>query len=147
MFATAQDVAVEMGEATLTSDQQDFANAKIAALEALIRLRYPTLVARTQTNPDLAVLVTSIVATAVARVLRNPDGKIQEAIDDYSFRRADTADGSLTLTEAEWDALAATTAPNGTTTAFTVGARAHPTPQPRFWDDYYPVDPYGEVML
>jgi hypothetical protein len=47
-----------------------------------------------------------VLVDAVVRVLRNPDGKLQESIDDYSYRRADSvADGALYLTDEEWRLL------------------------------------------
>jgi hypothetical protein len=58
-------------------------------------------------SPDLGVLARGVLVDAVLRVLRNPDGKVQESIDDYSYRRADAvADGSLYLTDDEWALLA-----------------------------------------
>lgn len=43
--------------------------------------------------------VVRVVASMVLRVLRNPDGKVQESIDDYSYRRSEvTASGALFVT-------------------------------------------------
>lgn len=46
--------------------------------------------------------VVAVLSAAVLRVLRNPDGKVSETIDDYAYRRADgVSDGSLYLTADE----------------------------------------------
>lgn len=46
--------------------------------------------------------VIRVLANMVIRVLRNPDGKIQEQIDDYSYRRAELiSTGALHVTDDE----------------------------------------------
>lgn len=84
------------------------AQALLQRVSALMRLEVPNLDARVQANPDFAVVVRGYAADAVKRVLQNPDGKVQESIDDYSYRRADAvADGVLYLTPAELAGLRA----------------------------------------
>ena len=52
--------------------------------------------------------VRRVVCAMVLRVLRNPDGLVQESIDDYAYRRADAvADGLLYATPRELDSLTA----------------------------------------
>jgi hypothetical protein len=54
----------------------------------------------------------------VIRHLRNPDGKYQESIDDYSFTRDRTvAAGALYITDDEWDELLGSAT---TSSAFTI---------------------------
>jgi len=66
-----------------------------------MRLYAPDLDERAASG-DMALLVRGVAVDAVLRVLRNPDGKVQEGIDDYTYRRADAvADGALYLTPAE----------------------------------------------
>ena len=58
------------------------------------------------TDTDLRSEVVRILATAVLRVLKNPEGKTQESIDDYSYtRNGDVAGGSLGFTDDELDDL------------------------------------------
>lgn len=50
----------------------------------------------------LRSLVVQIACAMVLRVINNPDGKLQEQIDDYSWRRdAAVSTGSLYLSDAE----------------------------------------------
>lgn len=58
------------------------------------------------TDVDLRLGVVRILATAVLRVLKNPEGKAQESIDDYSYtRNSGVAGGSLEFTDDELDDL------------------------------------------
>ncbi|HEY9411701.1 MAG TPA: Gp19/Gp15/Gp42 family protein [Jiangellaceae bacterium] len=58
------------------------------------------------TDDDLFAEVVRVMATAVLRVLKNPEGKSQESIDDYSYtRNSGVAGGSLEFTDAELDDL------------------------------------------
>ncbi len=48
-----------------------------------------------------------VLASAVLRVLKNPEGKRQESVDDYSYTRDNSqATGTLYFTADELDALA-----------------------------------------
>lgn len=54
------------------------------------------------TDNDLRSGVVRILATAVLRVLKNPEGKVQESGDDYSYTRGSgDADGTLKFTDDE----------------------------------------------
>lgn len=56
-------------------------------------------------------LVIRVVCSMVLRVMRNPEGKRQEAIDDYSYTRDEsTATGDLYLSDADRALLAPPTA-------------------------------------
>lgn len=58
------------------------------------------------TDDDASAEVVRILATAVLRVLRNPDGKTREAIDDYSWSVNEAvASGLLYFTDDELDGL------------------------------------------
>lgn len=46
-------------------------------------------------DPDLSPEVVRILANAVMRVLKNPDGLSQEQIDDYSYQRNGASSGEL----------------------------------------------------
>lgn len=55
---------------------------------------------------DLKNDVIRVLATAVLRVMKNPDGKVREAIDDYSWARDEaTASGALYFSDDELDSL------------------------------------------
>lgn len=58
-----------------------------------------------------------VVPDAVSRMVRNPEGKSSERIDDYSWGFTGTASaGEITLTELEWAMLT----PQREATAFTI---------------------------
>ena len=107
VYAEVTDVAAEWGP---LSDAQKLRAARLLErVSALIRAHpYGAgLDARIAGDEDLAVIVAGVAVEAVLRVLRNPDGKVQESIDDYSYRRSDTvADGELYLTDRELAQLA-----------------------------------------
>lgn len=68
----------------------------------MLKRRFSTLEADMGTIDDLEAEVVRIMATAVLRVMKNPDGKRQEAIDDYSWQRDQAVSaGLLYFTDAE----------------------------------------------
>lgn len=118
-YATHLDVARELGR-TITDDDPsvDQINAWIKAVEVLIRKRLGPL---DQLDADaLAVVIPQV----VARRVRNPEGKQNERIDDYSYGlTAEAASVDLMLTPAEWELL---------------------TPDNDPWDDgAFTITPYG----
>ncbi len=104
-YASTRDVEALFGD---LSDQQSLAAAvMLERISAEIRIKAPTIDTRIAASPDLALIVSGVAVDAVLRVLRNPDSKVQESIDDYSYRRADAvADGVLYLTPGEVEKLA-----------------------------------------
>jgi hypothetical protein len=105
----------------LTSPELITAGVLLDRVSALIRSRIPGIDARIAADPNLGVLAAGVVADAVLRVMRNPEGYVSEQIGAYSYSRASTV-GGLSLTDAEWALLLPTTAARG---AFTI------TPCPR----------------
>lgn len=78
------------------------ADAFLMDVSAVIRSRVPGVDERIAADPNYAALVVKVVTGSVLRTLRNPDGKIQESLDDYAYRRADAvADGSLYVSESD----------------------------------------------
>lgn len=72
----------------------------------ILRRRVPTIEALIVATPTLAPEVVRILATAVLRVMKNPDGKRQESIDDYSWTRDESvSSGLLYFTDDELDGL------------------------------------------
>lgn len=86
---------VPVGETRL-ADAWRMLKRKVADLEATVAA-----------DADYSAEVVRVLCEAVLRVLKNPDGKRQESVDDYSYTR----DGSLTsgelyFTDDELDSLA-----------------------------------------
>lgn len=66
------------------------------------------------TTGDLEDEVIRVLATAVLRVMKNPDGKAREAIDDYSWARDEAVSaGLLYISDAELDGLVPGTGTTG----------------------------------
>jgi hypothetical protein len=105
-YANVDDVAVRLGRPITDSNEVAQVNAWLEDTEALIRARIPDLdelVASGALDEDLVVLVE---CNAVVRKIKNPDGKLNEKIDDYSYALTDeAARGDLFLTDAEWALL------------------------------------------
>lgn len=114
-YATTADVAARWRP--LSAAESTVAAALLADASAILRARAPSIDDRlTEATLDPA-LPRSVAVQMVLRVLRNPDGLVSEQIDDYGIRRADSAAGSLTVTD---DELALLTEAPGSGAAFTV---------------------------
>ena len=106
-LASPADVAVPLLR-DLTQAEHAYAIRLLKWAEILIQARHPDLSAL---NTEAVILVES---QAVARVLRNPDGKYQESVDDYSSMRDRVgADGLLRITDEEWALLSPSQASSG----------------------------------
>lgn len=102
MAVYAQISDVEAQWRPLQGGETTAATALLERVSALMRLHVADLDAQVAAKPDLALVASGVAVDAVLRVLRNPDGKVSEQIDDYSYRRSDAvADGSLYLTDSE----------------------------------------------
>lgn len=104
-LATVDDVAVPLLR-ELSAAERVYAARLLGWAEILIRGRFADF---TALNQDAVVMVES---QAVARVLRNPDGKYQESLSgEYaSTRDRIGADGVLRITDEEWSLLAPSSA-------------------------------------
>lgn len=68
----------------------------------LLTGRLPALEANMTAGSVSVGNVIRVVSNMVIRVLRNPDGKLEESIDDYRYRRdALVSSGALTVTDDE----------------------------------------------
>jgi Phage protein Gp19/Gp15/Gp42 len=104
-YADDSDVEVRLGR-TLSEPERLQVLAWLQDIEGTIKSRIPNLDDLVTAGTLPAAVVLKIEAQAVLRVLRNPDGKLTERIDDYSWTRdSSTATGSLCLTDEEWDEL------------------------------------------
>lgn len=103
-YATVEDVETRIGRA-LTDVERQQVTAWLDDIEAEIRHRITDLDTRVG-DAAYKAMVVRVEAAAVIRVLRNPDGKITERIDDYSWTRdSSTASGQLALLPEEWALL------------------------------------------
>ena len=118
-YVTHIDVARELGR-TITEDDPsvDQINAWIKAVEVLIRKRLGPL------DRLDAEALSVVIPQVVARRVRNPEGKQNERIDDYSYGlTAEAASVDLMLTPLEWELI---------------------TPDDNSWDDgAFTISPYG----
>lgn len=104
-FANLSDVSTRLGRPISDLDEVAQVNAWIGDVEALILARLPLLVPGVDGAPSAAVL-SMIVANAVIRKIKNPDGKVSEGVDDYNYRYSENARrGEVFLTDEEWALL------------------------------------------
>lgn len=86
----------------LATQETTNADALLTDAWALLLARRPTLEADIAAETVSEANVVRVVVAMVLRVLRNPDGKLEEKIDDYSYRRdSATSTGGLYLTDDE----------------------------------------------
>lgn len=105
-YAVLADVATRLGRPITSSEEVAQVNAWLGDIEALILARIPDLADRVTEGNPTAAIVKMVEANAVVRKIKNPDGKQNERIDDYSYGlSADAARGDLFLTDAEWALL------------------------------------------
>lgn len=76
---------------TLTDTETDFANLLLPVAAATLRRRIATLDDRMTLDADFGSLVRYVEASAVARILRNPDAVKYEVVGPFSSQRADVA--------------------------------------------------------
>jgi hypothetical protein len=91
---------------------QETTNAETFLADAWVMLKRRMAVegvdieAQIAADDDLRADVVRVLATAVLRVMKNPDGKSRESIDDYSWQRDEaTSAGLLYFTDDELDGL------------------------------------------
>lgn len=103
--AQASDVATRLGR-TLTTDEIAQTNVLLEDAEIMIKARIPDLETRITDGKLAEEIVILVEASAVARLVRNPDGYIGETDGNYSYQlnwRLNT--GELTITDKEWALL------------------------------------------
>ena len=118
-YANITDVATTLGRPITDPPDIEQVNAWISDTELIIAGRLGNL---TGLDPDTLRLV---IKEAVARRLRNPEGKSNERIDDYSYGLVDDAKRvGIWITDEEWALLDPTRSSGG---AFM------PTATPDWW--------------
>lgn len=99
-YATVFDVATTLGRPITDPDEQNQITNWISKTERIISARLGDLDAL-----DRQILA-DVISEVVARRSRNPDGKRNERIDDYSYTLDAAASAvELTLTADEWARL------------------------------------------
>lgn len=122
-YATVEDVAVDLGRDTRSEQERAQIASWIDQAEALIASRIPNLGALVAAGRLSAEVVRMVIVWVVARKVKNPDGKQNERVDDYSYGFDENAKrGAIFLTDEEWDLLI----PRAASSSFTVRFRATP---------------------
>lgn len=86
----------------LSPAEQVVAQTFIADALSILTTRRPTLDADVTAGLVTQQTLTSIVSSMVLRVLKNPEGKRQESIDDYSWTRDNAvSSGALYVSDEE----------------------------------------------
>lgn len=119
-YTTTADIEVRLMR-PLTAAESAAVGAWIDDLEAEILGRIPDLDAQVTAGTVLAPVVKRVVAQAVIRVLRNPEGlrTVSYGIDDGTETRtvdSSLSSGALFLTSDEWDLIL----PTSSGDAFTI---------------------------
>jgi len=95
--AIPSQVGIELGRTITDALEIQQITSWITRAENKIRTRLGDL-----TLLDQPVLV-DVVVQAVARKVRNPDGKVSEGIDDYNYRLNEASrKGEVFITDEEW---------------------------------------------
>lgn len=85
----------------LSDAEKTVAEALLGDAWAIILNRFPDMEDRLSESGSFAILE-AVECAMVLRVLRNPDGKVQESIDDYAWTRdRSVSAGELYLSERE----------------------------------------------
>lgn len=83
--ATTDDVAARFRD--LTPTETLYAGTLLGDAWALLLGRRPNLEQDVTDGTVTTANVVRVLASMVVRVMRNPDGYLQESIDDYTYRR------------------------------------------------------------
>lgn len=89
-----------------TTNVETFLDDAWVMLKRRMSLESVDIEAEITSDADLLADVVRVLATAVLRVMKNPDGKSRESIDDYSWARDEAvSSGLLYFTDDELDGL------------------------------------------
>lgn len=104
-YATFEDVEVRFYRGLLP-EERDLVEARLDDAEGKIRSRIRDLDQKILENPDYLNTVVRVCADAVIRLIRNPEGYIQETDGNYTYQLSQSsADGRLTIVTEEWQDL------------------------------------------
>lgn len=106
MSALATVADVEAVWRPLSSAEQGVAQAWLDRASALVRASVQNIDTRVAMDDNYRQLAAGVVVDMALRVLKNPEGKRQESIDDYSWTRDNSvAAGNLYLADDELSLL------------------------------------------
>lgn len=89
-----------------TTNAQTFLNDAWVMLRRRMAVEGVNIETKVAADADLKADVVRVLATAVLRVMKNPDGKSRESIDDYSWSRDEAvSSGLLYFLDEELDSL------------------------------------------
>lgn len=109
-YATVTDVSTRLGRAISDPLEISQVNAWIADIEDKIVSAIPTLDDAILAGAVTTTTVKRVVCQSVIRKIKNPDGKKDERVDDYSYGlNPEAARGELFLTDEEWADITPTT--------------------------------------
>lgn len=101
-YATFEDVEVRFFR-PLTEEEQPLVEQRLQDAENKIRRRIPDLDSKIVDDPDFESVVIQVCCDAVIRLVRNPEGYIQETDGNYAYQLSMyNADGRLTILPEEW---------------------------------------------
>lgn len=101
-FASIEDVEVRFFR-DLTPEERPLVEARLEDAEQKLRARIPDLDSRVENDPVFASVVVRVCADAVIRLVRNPEGYVQETDGNYTYMLSQAhADGRLSFTPDEW---------------------------------------------
>lgn len=107
-YAGITDVSARLGRAITSAAEVLQVETWIDDAERLITRRIPDLAARITSGAISADDVVRVAAQAVVRKVKNPDGKQNERIDDYSYGLVkEAAQAEIHITDEEWEILLA----------------------------------------
>lgn len=122
-FAEVDDVLIDLGRQARSEEERKQIESWLAQAEAIIKSRLPNLNVLVNTGRLDEAVVAMVEVWVVARKVKNPDGKQNERVDDYSYGLdQDARRGAIFLTDEEWDLLI----PRAASDSFTVRFRATP---------------------
>ena len=103
MFAVLDDVIKRLGRPITDQAEIDQVNEWIEDAEDLILGRLRNLPGRVAAGLPTERTVVRVIANAVIRKIKNPDGKVSEGVDDYNYRlNENSRKGDIFLTDEEW---------------------------------------------
>lgn len=101
-YASFEDVQLRFFR-ELTPEERPLVEQRLADAENKIRRKIKDLDTRIIDDPAYEDLVRQICADAVIRLVRNPEGYIQETDGNYTYQLSQaSADGRLTILPEEW---------------------------------------------
>ncbi len=101
-LATVEDVEVRFFR-PLTAEERPLVAARLKDCELKIRGRLPDFDSRLEANPYFGEIVRRVCADAVIRLVRNPEGYVQETEGNYTYMLSQAySDGRLNITPDEW---------------------------------------------